>query len=151
MERCQTNSSCFSYACMYAQMRHTLPACMLSFVAAVSCQSRSKGLQSDIAPIDHSGDGRHAPQMQQDFTYVRICHMHLKHANRAVECSLGIVVALALQVKEMLDAGIFDMQQYVDGGWITGLKYDDEVLEDLKKRTGGKPDKLRAVSAVQIR
>lgn len=47
----------------------------------------------------------------------------------------------------MLDDGIFDMQKYVDGGWVTGLKYDDEILEDLKKRTGGKPDKLRSVSA----
>ena len=47
----------------------------------------------------------------------------------------------------MLDEGIFDMQKFVDGGWVTGLKYDDEVLEDLKKRTGGKPDKLRSVSA----
>lgn len=48
----------------------------------------------------------------------------------------------------MLDEGIFDMQKYVDGGWVTGLKYDDEVLEDLKKRTAGKADQLRCVSSV---
>ncbi len=46
----------------------------------------------------------------------------------------------------MLNEGIFDMQKYVDGGWVTGLKYEDEVMDDLKKRTGGKADKLRSVS-----
>ena len=51
-----------------------------------------------------------------------------------------------LQVEAMLNAGIFDMQKYVDGGWVTALKYEDEVLDDLKKRTGGKADKLRSVS-----
>ena len=45
----------------------------------------------------------------------------------------------------MLNAGIFDMQKYADDGWVTGLKYEDEVREDLKKRTGGKKDKLRSV------
>lgn len=48
----------------------------------------------------------------------------------------------------MLNEGIFDMQKYVDGGWVTALKYEDEVLDDLKKRTGGKADKLRSVSSV---
>ena len=47
----------------------------------------------------------------------------------------------------MLNEGIFDMQKYVDGGWVTALKYEDEVLDDLKKRTGGKADKLRSVSS----
>lgn len=46
----------------------------------------------------------------------------------------------------MLNAGIFDMQKYVDGGWVTGLRYEDEVMDDLKQRTGGKKDKLRSVS-----
>lgn len=45
----------------------------------------------------------------------------------------------------MLNEGIFDMQKFVDGGWITGLRYEDEVMDDLKKRTGGKKDKLRSV------
>lgn len=45
-----------------------------------------------------------------------------------------------------MNEGIFDMQKYVDGGWVTGLKYEDEVMDDLKKRTGGKADKLRSVS-----
>ncbi len=46
----------------------------------------------------------------------------------------------------MLNEGIFDMQKFVDGGWVTALKYEDEVLDDLKKKTGGKADKLRSVS-----
>ena len=46
----------------------------------------------------------------------------------------------------MLNAGIFDMQKYVDGDWVTGLRYEDEVMDDLKTRTGGKKDKLRSVS-----
>ena len=50
----------------------------------------------------------------------------------------------------MLDEGIFDMQKFVDGGWVTGLKYDDELLEDLKKRTGGKSDELRSVSVAEL-
>ncbi|KAL3146137.1 hypothetical protein ABBQ38_015479 [Trebouxia sp. C0009 RCD-2024] len=50
------------------------------------------------------------------------------------------------EVEAMLNEGIFDMQKYVDGGWITGLRYEDEVMDDLKKRTGGKKDKLRSVT-----
>ena len=46
----------------------------------------------------------------------------------------------------MLDKGIFRMEDYVEGGWVTGLKYEDEVIKDLEKRTDSKPDKLRAVS-----
>ena len=46
----------------------------------------------------------------------------------------------------MLNEGIFDMQKFVDGGWVTALKYEEEVNEDLKKRTGGKKTKLRSVS-----
>lgn len=46
----------------------------------------------------------------------------------------------------MLNEGIFDMQKFVDGGWVTGLRYEDEVMDDLKTRTGGKKDKLRSVS-----
>ena len=46
----------------------------------------------------------------------------------------------------MLDAGIIKAAGYAEGGWVTGLKYEDEILEDLKARTSGKPDKLRAVN-----
>ncbi len=32
----------------------------------------------------------------------------------------------------MLDAAWFDQSQYADGGWVTGLKYEDEVLDMLQ-------------------
>jgi len=57
-----------------------------------------------------------------------------------------LMAVCTAQVEAMLNEGIFDMQKYVDGGWVTGLKYEDEVMDDLKKRTGGKADKLRSVS-----
>lgn len=65
--------------------------------------------------------------------------------NLCSPCTIhGLLVA---QVEAMLNDGIFDMQKFVDGGWITGLRYEDEVTDDLKKRTGGKKDKLRSVSS----
>ncbi len=38
----------------------------------------------------------------------------------------------------MLDEGVFDMARLAADGWVTGLKYEDEVTEDLKTRTGRK-------------
>ncbi len=43
----------------------------------------------------------------------------------------------------MLDAGIFRMEEYVERGWVTALKYEDEILKDLEQRTDSKPDKLK--------
>ena len=48
-------------------------------------------------------------------------------------------------MKEMLDAGIIKASGYAEGGWVTGLKYEDEIREDLKARTSGKADELRVV------
>lgn len=45
----------------------------------------------------------------------------------------------------MLNRGIFRMEEYVEGGWLSALKYEDEVLRDLERRTDSKPDKLKAV------
>ena len=45
----------------------------------------------------------------------------------------------------MLDQGIFRMEEYVEGGWVKGLKYEDEIIKDLEKRTDSKPDRLKAV------
>ena len=45
----------------------------------------------------------------------------------------------------MLDRGIYRMEDYVEGGWVTGLKYEDELIKDLEKRTGSNPDKLKSV------
>jgi hypothetical protein len=48
-------------------------------------------------------------------------------------------------VKEMLDAGYYDMEKLAAGGWLTALKYADELEEDLKKRTGGDDDEFASV------
>lgn len=47
------------------------------------------------------------------------------------------------EVKALLDQGVFDMQQLADGGWVTALKYEDEILEELQALTGGKKDEVR--------
>lgn len=50
------------------------------------------------------------------------------------------------QVEELLERGVYDMKELADGRWVTALRYEDEVISDLKKRTGGKDDKVRAVT-----
>ena len=30
-------------------------------------------------------------------------------------------------VAKLLDAGVYDMEKLLEGGWVTGLKYADEV------------------------
>lgn len=49
------------------------------------------------------------------------------------------------EVRDMLDAGIFDTQQYKEGGWVTDLKYEDEINDMLKPKTGGKEDEVAKV------
>ena len=44
---------------------------------------------------------------------------------------------VGMQVAAMLDEGVFDMARFAEGGWVDGLKYEDEVEELLKPRTGG--------------
>jgi hypothetical protein len=39
----------------------------------------------------------------------------------------------------MLDAGIYDMQQFKESGWLTDLKYEDEINDMLKPKTGEWP------------
>eukprot|EP00899_Mesostigma_viride_P014295 jgi/Mesvir1/22867/Mv25883-RA.1 len=50
-------------------------------------------------------------------------------------------------VRALVEEGVFEMQRYMDEGWVDGLKYDDEIMEDLKARTGGKEDQVRGVLA----
>ena len=82
----------------------------------------------------------------------KAAHIACKHGQKPAlgniqPALLHILIAVCTaQVEAMLNEGIFDMQMYVDGGWVTGVKYEDEVMDDLKKRTGGKADKLRSVS-----
>ena len=48
-------------------------------------------------------------------------------------------------MEELLERGVYDMKELAEGGWLTALRYEDEVIADLKKRTGGKASKVRAV------
>ena len=45
----------------------------------------------------------------------------------------------------MLDAGIIDVKEYVEQGWVTALRYEDEIVADLEKRTDSKEGKLKKV------
>jgi hypothetical protein len=69
----------------------------------------------------------------------------LKDRVRA-HCRAFINVCVCQQVEAMIDEGIYRMDRYVEGGWITGLKYEDEIIADLEKRTESKPNKLKIVS-----
>ena len=63
---------------------------------------------------------------------------------RAVQKRLQLRARRA-QVEELLERGVYDMKELAEGGWLTALRYEDEVIADLKKRTGGKASKVRAV------
>lgn len=56
--------------------------------------------------------------------------------------------ALAQDVEALFDEGVFDAARLVEAGWLDGLRYEDEIIDDLKGRTGGKPD---AVAKVGLR
>ena len=47
------------------------------------------------------------------------------------------------ELSALLDEGVYDMERFLEGGWVTGLKYEDEVLADLKKRVGCKEEEVR--------
>ncbi len=36
------------------------------------------------------------------------------------------------------------MEKYVEGGWVTATKYEDELRDMLKERTGGNKEKARS-------
>jgi hypothetical protein len=38
------------------------------------------------------------------------------------------------------------MEKYVEGGWVTACKYEDELRDMLKERTGGNKEKVRFTS-----
>ena len=48
----------------------------------------------------------------------------------------------------MLDAGYVDVAEYASNGWLTGLKYEDEIIQDLEKRTKSEEGKLKEVPAL---
>ena len=39
------------------------------------------------------------------------------------------------------------MEKYVEGGWVTATKYEDELRDMLKERTGGNKEKARRATA----
>lgn len=45
----------------------------------------------------------------------------------------------------MLNAGYVDVQDYVKHGWLSGVKYEDEIFDDLTKHTDSDEDKLKKV------
>ncbi|GBF99919.1 serine protease chloroplastic, partial [Raphidocelis subcapitata] len=52
------------------------------------------------------------------------------------------------EVVALLNEGVFDMEKLAQGGWVDGLRYEDQIIDDLKARTGGKAD---AVAKVGLR
>lgn len=46
------------------------------------------------------------------------------------------------EVAALLDRGVFDNEVLLKEGWVSALKYEDEITDDLKKRTGGKVSML---------
>lgn len=56
-------------------------------------------------------------------------------------CRAGACVSAVCCLQEvaaLLDRGVFDNDVLLAEGWVSGLKYEDEITDDLKKRTGGK-------------
>eukprot|EP01025_Chloroclados_australasicus_P018312 TRINITY_DN19527_c1_g3_i1.p1 TRINITY_DN19527_c1_g3~~TRINITY_DN19527_c1_g3_i1.p1 ORF type:complete len:724 (-),score=114.15 TRINITY_DN19527_c1_g3_i1:175-2346(-) len=49
------------------------------------------------------------------------------------------------EFEELLEKGVFKMQDFKEGGWVTDLLYEDQVKELLEQRTGGKKDQVRKV------
>ena len=47
------------------------------------------------------------------------------------------------EVSAMLDQGIYDMQHFKDGGWVTDLLYGDQVIDMLSERYGNEPVKKK--------
>ena len=46
------------------------------------------------------------------------------------------------ELSALLEEGVYDMERFLEGGWVTGLKYEDEVLADLKLRIGCKEEEV---------
>lgn len=49
------------------------------------------------------------------------------------------------EVEDFINEGVYDMKVLQEGNWVTNLKYEDEINDILKERTGGKEDELRFV------
>lgn len=49
------------------------------------------------------------------------------------------------EVAGLLDRGVYDNEVLLAEGWVDSLKYEDELIEDLKRKTGGKEDEVAKV------
>jgi protease IV len=49
------------------------------------------------------------------------------------------------EVIALLDEGVYDMEKLKAQGWVTDLKYSDELEDELKGCTGGKDDEAALV------
>jgi len=49
-----------------------------------------------------------------------------------------LAIYILQEVAALLDRGVYDNDVLAAEGWVTALKYEDEITDDLKKRTGGK-------------
>ncbi len=38
---------------------------------------------------------------------------------------------------DFINEGVYDVQRFKEGGWVTDLWYEDQLLEELKMRTLG--------------
>ena len=55
------------------------------------------------------------------------------------------------EVLELIDRGEYDMAALAREGWVTGLRYETDVEDLLKGRTGGKEDQVRQVGYKKYR
>lgn len=69
-----------------------------------------------------------------------LCSLSLSLAlSRIVSHTRSLTRCRPLQeVAALLDRGVYDNDVFAAEGWVSGLKYEDEIIDDLKKRTGGK-------------
>lgn len=69
-------------------------------------------------------------------SFVSICRCCALHLTCAACCCCA--VCPLQDVAALLDRGVYDNEVLHQEGWVTALKYEDEITDDLKKRTGGK-------------
>ena len=43
-----------------------------------------------------------------------------------------------------------EMEKFVEGGWVSACKYEDELRDMLKERTGGNKEKVRSACRISM-
>jgi hypothetical protein len=54
------------------------------------------------------------------------------------------------EVAGLLDRGVYDNEVLLAEGWVDGLQYEDEIITQLKQRTGGKVGANAASSCISM-